>query len=223
MAGDFTPPPRIKNALDNRKLALFAPCPAKPEVKSSLMWMLVANNPRMVVWTNDPNDTGKSNGFGKITANLDMPVFVTYLQMLSDIIEHDGEIRQSIDCLNYTFFTGKRSEKPELVSTIWVGKDKDGIIWTSLVAKNRPKIKFTFGNNDFHHYMNGDGSPMAASVVSQLFAKAYVKVMYGVMEHLLVTNFVEPEKKDKPAYGGDKGRSNNSYNNSNDSDDDIPF
>ena len=56
---------RVKNALDNRKLFLTAPVPSTdPEAKgkySTLQWMLVKNNPRMVVWTNDPADTGESN------------------------------------------------------------------------------------------------------------------------------------------------------------------
>jgi len=212
---DFRPPERVKNALDNRKLHLSTRCPGDNTKWSSFTWQLVANNPRLVVWTNDPNDTGESNNYGKIVANLDMPTFTAFLDRLGNLIDHQGEKKEYLENYNFIFPRGVKSETPVLISTLYFGKDKDGLIWVSLVSKNRPIIKFTFGESDFHHFFNGDGSPAGKDAVSQYYAKAYVKVLYGVMETLLVNNWVEPPKKDMPV--------RNDYGSKNSSSEDIPF
>jgi len=221
---------RVKNILDHRKLSLSVPCPGDTSKNSTLMWMLVANNPRMVVWTNDPNDTGEANGYGKITANLDAAIFTMFLNMLGEIIEKEGEQKEYVTCMNYIFPGGKRSDRPVLVSTLYCGKDKEGMIWVSLVAKNRPIIKFVFGENEFHHFFNGDGTPADKAKVSQRYARAYIRLLYGLMEHLMVTNYVEPPKRDAgaaaAAAGGNSSYGNKSQGqrqNTNQQDDDIPF
>lgn len=213
---DFRPPERIKNALDSRKLHLTTRCPGDSTKFSSFTWQLVANNPRLVVWTNDPSDTGEANGYGKITANLDAPTFTAFLQLLGEVIDSPGEKKEYLENRNYIFPKGVRSETPVLISTLYCGKDKDGIIWISLVAKNRPIIKFTFGEGEFHHFFNGDGTPADKAKVSQRYARAYIKLLYGIMETLLVNLWVEPPKRDYP---GKKDNSNGVSNQN----DDIPF
>ena len=216
---DFQKVEVVKNALYNRKIQLVAECPADASKQSTMQWMLVANNPRLVVWTNDPADTGESNGYGKITANLDMPTFVVFMNILADIIDGANDSKQYVENSNYIFPGGKRSDTPVLVSTLYCGKDKDGIVWISLIAKNRPIIKFVFGEGQFHHFHEKDGSPASKDKVSQLYAKAYTKLLYDMMEQLVVDLYVEPEKKDAPkgnSYGGAKSQSK-SY------DEDLPF
>ena len=199
---DYTRVERVKNALDNRKIQLSAKCPADDSKYSTMMWMLVANNPRLVVWTNDPSDTGEANNYGKIQANLDLPTFVVFLNVLADVIDGANDSKQYVENYNYIFPGGKRSDSPVLISTLYCGKDKDGIVWMSLIAKNRPAIKFVFGEGQFHHFHNKDGSAAEKSKVSQLYAAAHIRILYGFMEQLAVSNYVEPEKKDTDKKGG---------------------
>jgi len=220
----FTPVPRVKNALDNRKLNLNAPCPSAPGKVSSLIWSIVANNPRLVVYTNDPNDT---KDYGKISANLDMPVFYTLLAMLDKVINTEGEIKYKLENKNFIFPGGKRSEKPVVTSEIWFGKDKDGLIWISVTARDRPKIKFVFTHSDYHHFQNADGTPVSQSDVSMYVAKGYLSILENMVASLAVANYVEPPKREDT--GGNKSSGGGgSYGNKpaaqeEDNDSDIPF
>jgi hypothetical protein len=206
---DFTPQARAKNGLDNNKLNLSVPCPADPSKKSSLIWGFHANNPRLTVYTNVPDDQGADKGYGKISANLDMPVFFGFLHLLNQTIAHVGEIKNKIENKNFIFPGGKRSERPVVVSELWVGKDADGVVWLSVTAKDRPKIKFTFGTSDFHKFVHGDGTPFTDGEMSVAFASGYVNILEKMMTNMAVSHYVEPVKKDN---GGGKGNWNNNQN-----------
>lgn len=219
---DFVPNQRTKNALDNRKLNLSTKCPADQTKWSSLIWGIYANNPRITVYTNDPSDQGESKGYGKISANLDLPVFYMFLAKLSEVIDAKDEIKFKFENKNFIFPGGKRSEKPVTTSELWVGKDKDGIVWISVTAHNRPKIKFPFCPSDFHFLLNGDGSPVSAAEVSCLCAKAYVTILQNMMATMACNNYIEPTPKPQRGDSGGgwkpkQGGGNNSY------EEEIPF
>lgn len=236
MANDFRPAPRVKNALDNRKLNLSTPCPGVQGKWSSLIWGLYANNPRITVYTNDPNDTGADKGYGKINANLDLPVFYMLTGLITKAIDYVAtadkpDWKDKVENKGFTFFGGKKSDKPAVISSVWVGKDKEGVVWISVVAKDRPIIKFSFAPSDFHNFVHGDGTPYTAGEASVLFADGYVTLLENMMTHMACNNYVEPPPRDPPAgaqrggnsYGG--GRSNGGGNSGGgmEMDDDLPF
>lgn len=224
---DFTPIARTKNALDNRKLNLSTKCPSAEGKYSSLIWGIHSNNPRITVYTNDPNDQ-KDNG--RISANLDMPVFFSFLAKFNEVIEHDGEIKYKIENKNYIFPGGKRSESPVVVSELWFGKEKDGMIWISVIARDRPKIKFPFTVSEFHKFQHADGSEFTTAELSKMVAKGYLNILTNMMTALAVDNYVEPPAKpaggNKGGYGGgNKGGYNggSSSKQADDQDDDMPW
>lgn len=203
MAGNF--PQRVKHALDHRKLNLSAPTPGQPGKFSSLIWGFHANNPRITVWTNVPEDQTEKNGNGKIAANMDTPVMFAMLNLLNMAIDAEGEKRWKIENKNFIFPGGKRSEKPVVVSETWIGKDAEGCVFISVTARDRPKIKFVFGSNDFHAFMNQDGSPMSKAETSVLFAKAYVRILEGILPGLAIANYEEPKPKEGGGGYGNRG------------------
>lgn len=199
----FTPPPRKKTALDNRKLNMSVPCPTAPGKTSALIWGLYSNNPRITVYTGDPEDSGERNGYGKLTANLDAPTFFVFLELVKKAIGEQPGWKMKIENKGFTWFGGKRSDAPAVISELWVGKNADGRIWLSITMPNRPKIQFFFNAPDFHSLCNGDGTPLTGSEVSILYANAYIKNLGEMMSTMLVTEWTEPPPpKDKQGGGG---------------------
>ena len=200
---------RAKTALDNNKLNLYAPTPGHNGKSARLIWGLYSNNPRITVYTNDPNDQDASKNYGKISANLDAPTFFAVLNMLTKAVDPatPADWRMKIENSNFIFPGGKRSEKPVVVSELIVGKDKDGTIWISVVdfKKDRPRIKFVFGKSDFHRYIHGDGTPLTDAETSVLYAQAYIKMLQIMMGNMLVSCYVEPEPKPQQNRGGSGG------------------
>lgn len=219
-------PPRKKIALDNRKLSLFAPCPSAPGKTASLSWRLVSNNPRITVYTNDPADMTEKNGNGLIAAALDAPIFFMLMRLMYNIIDAAPGTKEKIENKNFIFPGGKRSEKPVVVSEIIVGKDDDGVVFISVVAydKQRPRIKFELLPSEFHSLYHQNGQQFTKGEASALYARGYIQCLEGLMSHLLVTEWVEPEKKDNGNNrngGGNRGGNNQRQQQSSDGGNDF--
>lgn len=203
MAERFQPPPRKKIALDNGKLKLSAPTPGVQGKYAQLAWGLVSNNPRLTVYTGDPEDAGERTGYGKIVAAMDAYAFYMLTGLIKRIALEGPDTKYKMDNMNFTWFGGKRSDGPVVVSSTWVGKDKEGIVWLSVVAKDRPAIKFKFEAPKMHQICRADGSPADAGETSVLAALGYVQLLEGVMANLLVTEYTEPPPpKDRQGGGG---------------------
>lgn len=206
--GGFQPTPRVKTALDNRKLTLQAPTPGHKGKFAALTWQLVANNPRIVVYTNDPEDTGRKNDNGAIKAAFGMLEAFAAFSMLDKMIKYDGPLpyKETIDNMNYTWFNNERSKEPVLVSQFHCGKDEHGVIWLSVTAANRPKIKFPIQVSNFHQMRKGDGTPFTAGEASLYAAQGYLKFMSELLTVMADSHWEEPKPKGDKAGGGGGNR-----------------
>jgi hypothetical protein len=204
MAGDFKAAPRKKTPLDNKKLQMSA---KNQEGKfASLQWGLFANNPRITVYTNVDSD--RDTNYGKISANMDTPAFYGFLNLLRQAIDFipgtggKDEFKNSIENKNFIFPGGKRSEKPVVQSELFVGKDKEGVLWMGVMAKDRPRIKFNFQLSDFHLLKHGTGEYYSAAEASKVAAEAYWNILTEMLAHMQVSHWEEPIPKEGGQGGG---------------------
>lgn len=196
---DFRPPPREKNVFDEPKLDLKTPN-SKGKM-ATLKWGIFKNNPRLTVYTNDPDDTTDN---GRISANLDAKTFYAFLQLLSRAIKSDVEFKAKIDNKNHIFAYGKRSEEAVLVSSLWVGRDADGVVWISITAPKHPSIKFAFANSDYHFFYHTGGEQFTKADYSQIYAEAYLTMLTELMGVAMVHHYIAPEPRPE-GQGGGKG------------------
>lgn len=194
-------PERKKMVLDNEKLRLRAPN-AKGKM-ASLNWGLYSNNPRLTVYTNDPDDTVDN---GVIRAALDAPTFFAFLELLSEAINSREAFRKKIDNLNFTFPGGRRSETPSVVSSLIIGREDDGTIYISVAAPRRPVVKFPFTNPDFHNFYHGDGTQYSKADISNVYARSYLRMLSTLMTVAMDTNYTPPKPREDNG-GGFKGKS----------------
>lgn len=224
----FQPAPRKKIALDNSKLKLSAKCPTASDKNSELTWGFHNNNPRIVVYTNDPSEQGaERSNFGRIVANLDIPIAFVLFTKLEEAINAEPGFKDKIENKNYTFFGGKRSDAPVVTSEVWFGKDKEGVIWLSVTAKDRPVIKFPIAPSDYHNFYHGDGTPYSKGEASQACAKGYIGFLKMLYANVATSEFVdllaEREKKKGNNQSGQYSNQNQQRRSIPIADDDIPF
>lgn len=207
--GNFKPAPPPKTALSEYKLTLTAP-PAQGATKpATLRCSVVKNQPRLDVYTNVPND--KQNG--NIRAAMDAMTFYALIGLLREVADGPADKSWKIDNKNFTFFGGQRSDAPKIVSTTVVGKDKEGRVFISVIAKDRPYIKFIFSPGDWHMLRSSDGGELSEAEVSVYYAKAYANLMENLVANVLDTNYVEPEPRDNSQRGGNNNRGQGGGNN----------
>lgn len=187
-----------KNVFDNPKLSLRAPN-AKGKI-ASLVWGLSLNNPRITVYTNDPDDTVDG---GRISANMDAPTFFALLKLISRAITSDSYFKDKVENKNHPRGTdGARSDTSVVVSNTIVERDNDGVISVSVVAPSRPIVKFVFGPSEYHNFIHKDGTPWSRAELSVIYAESYLTMLTTLMTAAMNSNYVEPVKRERPAGGG---------------------
>jgi len=200
------------------KFNIFTECPGNPGKRSKLVWSIRDGAPRVTVYTNDPND---KVSYGIISAPMNPETFFIFLDSFEKIAKgSETNIKVKIDC-----FTSKRNpdgtstNEKILLSELWFGKDEKGIIWISIVAQNRPKIRFDFTVSDWHKFYKPDGGQMSAHEASMLQAIATVNAIRNIY-YQLVNDFKQ--------YGNSKGGQSTTNSDSNGAttmnlETDIPF
>ena len=229
-------PPTI---LSSAKLKLSAANPSSKGAWAKLGWDVFRNNPRLVVDTGDASLRSRETDFGKITAALDPLLFGFVMESILTAAAHEGEWKTKHEVFGHSYKTGQKSEQVVLMSDVWVGKDKDGCVFISVVNKDKegfPVIKFIFGPADqrFLKMQHGDGTPYTKGEMSVLAAKAYVSILRDLISQILVHHYEPPEPPPQGGFqrgggggggynrgGGGGGGAPSSIDTS--SDDSIPF
>ena len=208
----YQKPPKRKHAFNNPKLRLQAPNPACKGVWATLGFDFIQNNPRIVVDTKDPSLASPENGYGRISAPLDSVVFMMIIEAISSAVSAKEAMKMKIENSNHEFVDGKRSQDITHLTDIWVGRDAEGQVFISVISakgNHWPTIKFVFGPSDqrYHKFFKEDGTPWSRPELSVLAAKAYVRLLTGLLPSIADTHYYEA-----PPYvpGGNKGGYNKS-------------
>lgn len=218
--------------------------PSRPAFKVSNKY----NQIHLRVYTGVANDKNR----GVIEGNMSFPKFQDLIELIKEVCnpEWPAGKRVGITCENFTYPGGKRSEKPEVISTAYVGKTKEGVIYLALLApswQNRPMIQFLFDDDEYHHMVDAEGKPVERTFVSMIAARAYARSMGELVAIDFSKVFLtrdeidsakEAAKANRGGGGGgnwNKGNGNGNWNKGNNGggnkpaaseqplDDDIPF
>lgn len=182
-----------KHLLNHNKLNLRAPSTAQGK-EAALVWDFRNNNPRLTVFSRDPNDVTEKNTYGSITANLDLPTFYAFIELLKKAVTATQEFQVYIDNFNFTYEDDVKSETPSKVSELHVGRNAEGQAWVGLSEKGEPKIRFFFAPTNFHFLYHTEGDrPFSKKEVSDLFTKAYISMLSEVLANVASANFVPVE------------------------------
>ena len=218
---------RPKTFLGISKLSIMAPCPTAKGKYSQLTYDIYKGSPRIVVKTNDPGDT---RNYGRIVAAFSPADFYYYLEVLEKhLLDTTVDTKTKVECYNHSFEGGKRSQDITLQNDVWVGRDKEGLLFISLIdktAEDRPVIKFVFDLPDtrYHKCYHGDGSMYTKPERGNLVARVHLSALRGILPHLMLASFNADNaaQDDKPA----QNWSNNkpaAQKPASDTDDDLPF
>lgn len=179
-----TEQPVIK-IVDFERLQMWTATPGAAGKRAKLAFGVRDGNPRVTVFTNDPNDK-ISNGI--IYAAMNPETFYTFLELFNNVIRAKEETKYKISCYGTRWENDKPTKDKILISDLCFGRDADGIIWICLIAENRPKIKFEFSISDYHLLYDAHGQQFDKSQASRLEATAKLALLrdiyaYAISKH----------------------------------------
>lgn len=174
--------------------------------KARMVFSFRDGNPRITVYT---GETG-----GIIQFPCDFFFFGGFLETLRVIIDSPNGTRESIESLTTVYENDKPTNQKKVVSTLHVGKSKDGIIYLSVMSEGKPKLAFTLKASPFHVFRGEDKNPIPDSELSVRLAKGIINTLYPLMSNYIqqYTNEEYINGERKPAeikgYGAPKGKEN---------------
>lgn len=214
---------RPRAPFDLFDLTLWAPSTAQGKSASFNLDVDVANRVSFIVRTGDPADKEKSKDGDVIRMKVKLAKFKEFIALFGQVVRSKGEIKYAMVEQVYFRFNKEtkqreRMDKPRDGNELFFGKDRDGVIFISLVAYNKTKIEFRFvpDRKDFV-FKHADGNVFTAAEDSASAAGAYHALCQELIDRVDQSRLVHKASPDlyKPPYvpqQGGHGGGGNSYN-----------
>ena len=205
-------PTRKKTPLDEVGLRLIADTlengTGRPTLK---VYPNGKNSIRFDIWSNLPGDKND----GRITLDVPYIIMYTFMEMIKYYAEPSTPADRSyVELTGFTFFGGKKSEKPEVLGKMYSGKDENGVVFISIqmADSSRPKIMFPLIDQSFSRIITAQG-PMNKATASALYARGYVTALQLFLQHHCSEAYVDKSQQAKGGQGGGYGGNSggNSY------------
>ena len=188
--------------IDFERLSMWTPTPGAPGKRARLAFGIRDGNPRITVFTNDPND--KVNN-GVIYAAMNPETFYGFLELFSAVLRAKEETKFKVQCFGTRWENDKPTKEKILISDLCFGRDAEGVIWICIIADNRPKIKFEFNISDYHLLVDSDGKQFDKARASRLEAGAKLALLHDVYGIAITKNLENPTPRpNKENRGGFK-------------------
>lgn len=172
------------------------------------------NNPRIMVRLNN----GKQGEEGRLELNMDLPTLSAILVMMEDAIRSKQPIVQRVDVKKTGWDRqANKPRDPYTYASIFVGKDADGLEFIG-VQQKQLKITFHFTEAEFHPFIDtSTGQPASRQYVSNILARAWVKIMSQVVPLILshVWSYDNTPEAARAKRQQQNGQGNNTNNNNN--------
>jgi len=195
--------PLPKTAFDEMKLRLSGPQQEGARRPPNLKVAVIRNNPRIDVFTNIEGDRDN----GRISAPMEALTMFALITKVEDIAMGPPDVQVKI--ANKTGAPGQQ----KILSHTVVGKDKEGRVFISVIAQDRPRIKFLFLPSDWHEMAHKDGTPYDQAELSTVYARAWAKMMAELIPNVMDTHFQESDyQKNGGKSGGGGGYNKGGYN-----------
>jgi hypothetical protein len=180
--------------INELKFTLFTDAPGTEGRKSRLTFCVRDGVPRITVYTNIPDDGGK----GMITAAINVETCLAWLKQMEDIAQGPNDVKAGLRCDAPRYENNVKVGQYN-AGTLMYGKDPEGIIWISLVAESRPKIKFEVRLSDFHAFIKGDGTELSAAEGSKYQTLALTHALTSIYTDL--ASGFRPQRDAAAPYG----------------------
>ncbi|EKD89623.1 MAG: hypothetical protein ACD_33C00026G0003 [uncultured bacterium] len=168
----------IKSFTDLSKFVLWAD--AEEGKRARLVFSFRDGNPRLTVYTGIP---GKE---GVISFPSDIPTMVYLLTIIKDIANAEPNAKQTINSMTNVYVDNKATAEKKVLSTLYIGKSKDGIVYLSLISEDKPKIIFTIKPSIYHVIKDKDGNAVNESVISSKMAIGIADFLLNIVSNVML-------------------------------------
>jgi len=136
--------------------------------------------PRFIVYTKNKRPQGERFDYETmVTAAFDLINFNTFLGYMEQAIDLKNDEELSVDCYNTKYVNNERTNEVAIQATARVGKSSKGIIYLSITADGKRKVKFPLLPNDtYMKFKDVKGNVITDKAeLSKMYTTSYVRVL----------------------------------------------
>lgn len=162
---------------------------------------------RFVLWGDNPDDEGKrarfvlsfrdgnprfvvyTGGQGRdsvINFPMDIPTLTAAMNYLKDIAAGPEGTQTSIESLTSVYENDKPTNQKKLLSTLRMGKSKDGIVYLSILSEGRPKIVFPIKPSPYHVFRDANKEVISETEVSKSLTIGIANIILDAVARIMV-------------------------------------
>lgn len=150
----------------------------------------------------EPTKEGESYAETIINAPFTFPMFFYFMDRFEEVIKSDPGTIYSIECRNTKYVEGKKTNETYLQAKVMVGKDKEGIIFLSVIDENKKKIKFDLLPDLKWYKMFKNGVEITdPKELSYYYAISYLKALRALYTSERMEENVKISIADRPNNG----------------------
>lgn len=172
----------------------------------SLHWGVRMGFPRITVIPERIQD-GDNYNEKIITAPFNVPTLHLLLEYMEEVVNGEKGQYKSIECRNVKYVNGERTSETFVQSTVIVGKDKDGIIFITLVSEGKKRVKFSIlPDSRWYRIYHNNTEVTDKAEISRVFGRAYIKAVRQAYNQERLEENVRISEADRPANGSNYGK-----------------
>ena len=174
-------PIRQQKYIDIPRLSLFTNHPEIPDVRCRLSWAWTPYGyPRASIFLNDPGKRQNPRD-NIINAPMGLHELMAFIEKAPDIITGHPRTYFKMSCKTNIWRDNKRTDELVLVSDFILAKDDAGVLWITIAADGKPKVKFQLIPTNYHDFVNMETKErLTASEASVLVAKGYFELVKNI-------------------------------------------
>ena len=165
-------------------------------------------NPRITVYT------GVQGPEGVISFPSDYATMSAVVNLLKEVAKAPPGTKYSVDSLTTLYENNQPTNQKRLVSVLYIGKSKEGLVYLSVIAENRPKLVFTIKPSPYHVFRDENKNELPQEKISSMLAEGIAELIMNVISNILVDyteeefNELKNNSKPKATNGNSKEESN---------------
>jgi hypothetical protein len=180
----------VGKIIDIKRLVLFTD--GEGDRRARFQFSVREGYPRLTVFT------GPKGREGIITGPIDLDGLFVFTSKLREIADGPKNEKFAMVLKTMLYEDNKPTKQKQVASTLFCGKDEEGVVWVGLQAEGKPKLKFNFVLSDFMELKKMDGNIATKDELSPIVAKSYAKMMEDIMPYYIMKTSMQDH------FGGSK-------------------
>jgi hypothetical protein len=170
----------VKKYFDVARLVIWGDGDEEGNRKPRLVFGFRDGNPRITVYT------GQQGNDSVISFPSDSPTMISILTYMKDIAKSAPGTKILVESLTLVYENNRPTKEKKVISTLYIGKSKEGLVYLSVISENKPKLIFTIKPSTYHTFKDGDKANIEDSKISELMTIGIADTMLNIIGQILV-------------------------------------